>query len=56
MTSDILDFALGNPQLFKLMFDEGRKPGVSYDAMLRRPAAGARVGPRREATAPPART
>jgi AcrR family transcriptional regulator len=36
ITSDALDFALASPRLFKLMYDDARRPSVSHDAVLRR--------------------
>src|SRR5438876_2098513 len=38
ITADALDFALGSPNLFKLMFDDARKPGVAHDIVIRRVA------------------
>ena len=35
ITADALDFALGSPNLFKLMFDDARKPGVAHDIVIR---------------------
>ena len=39
LTADALDFALGSPNLFKLMFDDARKPGVAHDIVIRHVAA-----------------
>ena len=35
ITADALDFALGSPNLFKLMFDDARKPGLAHDIVIR---------------------
>jgi len=35
ITADALDFALGSPNLFKLMFDDARQPGLAHDIVIR---------------------
>ena len=35
ITGDALDFALGNPKLFKLMFDDARKTGMVHGILIR---------------------